>query len=236
MYDSFPTGASLPTSAPASESAALERWYRRLVACYPRSFRAETTEELVSVLLATARDDQRRPTVPEAADLLRGAVRMRMGMSRSPWTVRAAVRLMCLGAAAELGLLIIVLVTADNIRATVRAAFIQQGSAEVTHAMALANMHLFVDMLVFPCMIAGWLWMAWANGKGHDWARPAAIFAFMFEIVAVVFSLAQGDLTYAPASMTASLLVCAIGLAATVLLMLKPSWPYYERQPEPVSR
>jgi hypothetical protein len=230
MHDSFPAGASFPASAPASESAELERWYRRLVACYPRSFRSESTEELVSVLLATARDDQRRPTIPEAADLLRGAVRMRMGMSRSPWTVRAAVRLMWLGAVAELGMLIIVLVSADRIRATVRAAFIQQGSAEVAHAMALANVHILVDMLVIPCMIAGWLWLAWANGKGYDWARPAAIFAFMFGVVVVSFSVAQGDLTYAPASMIASCAVCAIGLAATVLLMLKPSWPYYERR------
>jgi hypothetical protein len=32
----------------------LERGYRRLVACYPRSFRKENQEEIIAVLLATA--------------------------------------------------------------------------------------------------------------------------------------------------------------------------------------
>ena len=85
-----------------NETADLERGYRRILACYPRSFRSQNTEEIIAVLLATARDDQRRPGIPEAADLLRGAVRMRMGISRWPWTVRTAVRLMWLGAVAAI--------------------------------------------------------------------------------------------------------------------------------------
>jgi hypothetical protein len=114
VYDSFPAGASLPASTPISTSPELERWYRRLVACYPRSFRRQNTEEIIAVLLATAREGQRRPSLAEAADLLRGAARMRTGMSRSPWTVQHAVRLMWLGAVGQLALMIIALVTADS--------------------------------------------------------------------------------------------------------------------------
>ena len=79
----------------------LERGYRRLVAFYPRSFRRENGDEIVAVLLATAASGQRRPGLPESFDLLRGALRMHLGLSRSPRTVLYAARLMCLGALAE---------------------------------------------------------------------------------------------------------------------------------------
>jgi hypothetical protein len=43
-----------------TESPRLEREYRRLVALYPRAFRRESEEEIVGVLLASARPGQRR--------------------------------------------------------------------------------------------------------------------------------------------------------------------------------
>ena len=232
MYDSFPAGASLPASTPASESAELERWYRRLVACYPRSFRSETTEELISVLLATARVDQRRPSIPEAADLLRGAARMRMGMSRSPWTVRTAVRLMCLGAVGQLAVLITTALSAASIRASVAHRY----PTAVTQALASVNLHLFVDALLAPLFVACWLWIAWASGKGYDWSRAAAVIAFLSYTVMLGIALGAGTATYALVVVIVAAVVWAVGLAATVLLVLKPSRPYYERQPEPVSR
>ena len=89
----------------------LERGYRRLVAFYPRSFRRENGDEIIAVLLATAASGQRRPDLPESFDLLRGAIRMRLGLSRSPRTVLYAVRLMYLGALTEVGTLAILLLT-----------------------------------------------------------------------------------------------------------------------------
>jgi hypothetical protein len=226
MPDPFPAGASLPASAPTSGSAELERWYRRLVACYPRSFRSQNMEEIIAVLLATARDDQRRPSIPEAADLLRGAVRMRMGISRSPWTVRTAVRLMWLGAVAELAVLITVLLSADSIRAAV----VHRYPTHVAIAVAAVNTHLLIDTLVVPCVVAGWLWVAWGTGKGYEWSRIAAVLAFVFYTIASIFSLSHGGATYAPVAVAVSAVPWAIGLAASVLLVLKPSWPYYEQQ------
>ncbi len=38
-----------------TESAALERGYRRLLACYPQSFRCEQADEMLAVLMAGAR-------------------------------------------------------------------------------------------------------------------------------------------------------------------------------------
>src|SRR5271166_5129952 len=100
-----------------SEMTGLERGYRRLVACYPKSFRTENAEEIVAVLLATSPDGQRRPSLAASADLLTGAFRMHMGLSRAPRSVLTAVRLMCLGAVAELAVLVTVLLTWGSIRA-----------------------------------------------------------------------------------------------------------------------
>ena len=59
-------------------AAALERRYRRLLACYPARFRAEHGEELLAVLLASARDGQRRPGLAESASLVRSGLGMRL--------------------------------------------------------------------------------------------------------------------------------------------------------------
>ena len=61
-----------------SEPAALERGYRRLLACYPQPFRSEQGEEVLAVLMAGARPGQRRPGLAEAADVIKSALRMRL--------------------------------------------------------------------------------------------------------------------------------------------------------------
>jgi hypothetical protein len=65
-------------------AAGLERGYRRLLACYPARFRGEHGEELVAVLMAGARDGQRRPGLAESASLLRSALGMRLRPDASP--------------------------------------------------------------------------------------------------------------------------------------------------------
>jgi hypothetical protein len=89
----------------------LERSCRRLLAWYPRAFWRESGPEILAVLLACAPDGQRRPGLAQAADLIRSGVWMRLRPSapRSARTVRAAVRLMCAGAAVSTVNLIILL-------------------------------------------------------------------------------------------------------------------------------
>ncbi len=94
-----------------SDSSPLERGYRRVLACYPKAFRRESEDEILAVLLATAHEGQRRVGVAESADLIMGAVRMHLGMSRSPRPVRDAVRHMYAGAVLTLAALVTVLVT-----------------------------------------------------------------------------------------------------------------------------
>ncbi len=65
-----------------SDSADLERRYRRLLACYPRAFRREHEQEILAVLMAGADEGRQRPRLAEATNLIKHALWMRLGLSR----------------------------------------------------------------------------------------------------------------------------------------------------------
>jgi hypothetical protein len=65
-----------------SNSADLERRYRQLLAFYPRAFRREHEQEILAVLVAGADEGQQRPGLAEAANLVKHALWMRLGLSR----------------------------------------------------------------------------------------------------------------------------------------------------------
>ena len=93
-----------------TDQANLERAYRRLLAWYPRKFRRENGQEILAVLMASAPPGQRRPGLAESADLICNGLwmRLRPSVPRSARTVRAAVRLMYVGAAVSTVNLVIV--------------------------------------------------------------------------------------------------------------------------------
>ena len=110
-----------------TDQADLERGYRRLLAWYPREFRRENGQEILAVLMAGARDGQRRPGLAESADLIRSGVwmRLRPSVPRSARTVQAAVRLMCAGAAVSaVGLIIGLALIIVDITAAARGRFL----------------------------------------------------------------------------------------------------------------
>lgn len=215
-------------------AAALERWYRRLVACYPRSFRRQNTEEIVAVLLATADDGCRRPSLAETADLLRGAVRAHLGLTTSPRTVLNAVRLMYLGAVAQLAVLISVVLSVDSVRAGVRAAVLRQhpgiSAQALAKMMSEANIDLTLHIALLPVCVLGWVLLAWANGRGRPIARVAAIIAAAFYTTIVGVDIVERVASYAPVAMVAAGLAWVLGIASVVLLLRKQSWAYYEQQ------
>lgn len=236
--DWSPTGEPFAISESASTSASLERAYRRLVALYPRSFRRENTEEIIAVLLATARENQRRPSLLEAADLLRGALRMWLGLSNCPRTVLNAVRLMYLGAVAELAVLVSVVVTAGSVSSAARSAALRaigpHASLPVTQQLlarvtTTIDAELTADVVIALFAIAGWVFLAWANGKGSPYARVGAIIACAFYTAILTEGLLHGNISYAPAASISAIAVMVIGIASVVLTVMKQSWPYYAR-------
>jgi hypothetical protein len=208
-----------------SNSADLERGYRRVLACYPKAFRQENEEEILGVLMDTAEEGQQRVGLAEAAALVRGGLRMRLrpGPSRPPRTVLAAVRLMCIGAVVELAALATLVATMGSLKAAVLA----RDPAQWHSALVM----LTAKEVFAPIGIALWLWLAWANGRGHDWARLIFTWFSGLLTVSLLVALAQHAAVYAPADLAALTALWLVALASMVLIFSKASWPYYRQQP-----
>ena len=212
-----------------TDSSQLERRYRRVLACYPKAFRRESGEEILAVLMATAHEGQRRVGLAESADLIMGALRMHFGLSRSPRPVRNAVRLMCLGAVLTLAVLVTVLVTLGGVRSA------------AAHDLAAGQWPTVMLTQVGPWLASApigaglWLWLAWANGRGYHWARPAFVAFFCVLTVVVFFGLGEGGgedaLPYTWADLIAAALPWLAGAAAALLISSETASPYYQQEP-----
>ncbi|MGO9160150.1 MAG: hypothetical protein ACLP7J_05460 [Streptosporangiaceae bacterium] len=212
-----------------NEAASLERGYRRVLACYPKAFRQESGEEILSVLLSSAQQGQRRVGLAESAALIRGALRMRLRPAlRPPRTVRGAARLMCAGAVAELAAVITIVVTAASVRAALAKA----------PGVTAAQWHDALAMLTFKEVSGGaavvlWLLLAWAISQGRDVARFS--FSAFFALISMIMllGLAQRAAAYAPADMIAGAVLWVIALATMVLIFARPSNTYYRQAAGP---
>ncbi len=209
-----------------SDHGRLERGYRRILAAYPRSFRRDNEEEILAVLLDTAREGQTRVELAEAADLIRGAVRMRLWPAvPRPRSVRAAVRLMCAGALAELTVLVALALSVGHVRAVVL--------ARHPAPWHLVLVHMTIDMAIAPLVIGLWLCLAWANGRGLDSARMASAASLGLLTLGLLAGFSDGALAIAPAAMIAAVVEGTIGLASVVLIFTPASCRYYRPEPAP---
>jgi hypothetical protein len=216
-----------------SEPAGLERGYRRLLAWYPRAYRRENEEEILAVLLASAYDGQQQPGLAASADLIKGAMRMRLWPpARAPRTVQAAVCLMYAGVAAELASLIISVATASSVQAAYARGYPRGAAAAVHHAVTA---QLLKNDAGTAIAIGGWLLLAWALGRGHNLARFAFAAFVALDSLAVLKAIGQGAAVHAPADMAAAAVVWLLILAAMVLLCTGASNRYYRQRPRAVT-
>ena len=211
-----------------TDSSRLERRYRRVLACYPKAFRRESGEEILAVLMATAREGQRRVGLAESADLIRSALRMHLGLSRAPRPVRNAVRLMCVGAVLTLADVATVLVTLGGVRSA------------AGHDLAAAQWPAAMLTQVGPWLASApiaaglWLWLAWANGRGYHWARPAFTALFVLLTIVPFFGLGQGGgedaLPYTLPDVIATAVLWLAGLAAGLFILSDTAGPHYQQE------
>jgi hypothetical protein len=210
----------------------LERAYRRLLAWYPREFRREHGPEMLAVLLAGARDGQRRPGPAESADLIRSGLwmRLRPSVPRSARTVRAAVRLMYAGAALSaveqiIGLALIIV----DIKVAARGRFLG-------HSVTAAQMRplIITVWIIFSLVVVAlWLWMARANGRGRNWARILSTVLFGLGTLQLISDFQQG-VSSGPAEPVLGLLGAALTWpvgAAAVWLLWRPASSAFFRPP-----
>ncbi|HEY6501165.1 MAG TPA: hypothetical protein VIZ20_17180 [Streptosporangiaceae bacterium] len=216
-----------------NRSADLERRYRRLLAFYPRKFRAENSEEVLAVLLDCAQDGQTRPGRGATADLLKGALWMRLRPpGTQPRALVVAVRLMLGCAVLEFVALLYVTAGTFIVRDEFRHAL---PAATAADWQALAS-RLTADRIAAPILLVLWLWMALYNSRGNDLAR-FSYFAFSaLMILLAIVSAADGLLRIAPVAAVIDLAQCAAALTALVLIFTPQASRFYQRQePNPLS-
>jgi hypothetical protein len=215
-----------------TDSQRLERGYRRIVAIYPRAFRRESEEEIVAVLMATAREGQRWVGLAESADLIRGALRMYRG-PRLPRALLNAVRRTYAGAVVELAVLITLLATLASLNSPRIRRYPDFSAAEL-HAVLLA--HLTAFAVGAPIVLGLWVWLACANARGHRVARVT------FRVVHVILTLGIAAVTYAgiPAyglvGVVAGAVLIQIQLAAMALIFYPSKDPLPYRPLYPAQR
>ena len=138
-----------------------------------------------------------------------------------PRTVRNAMRLMYLGAALEIPVVIIAVVA----RGTFQQAILRPHPDYTAAQLRAAELGRALDLVVIGAIVAAlWLWMAWANGRGRAWARIVSAVFFGLGTVEVVLAFARSDNV---AALAIDVIVWLVGLGAIVLLFSKESVPFY---------
>jgi hypothetical protein len=201
-------------------SADLERRYSRLLAWYPATFRREHGAEMLGVLMDSALDGQQRVGLADAADLIRGALTLRLRVPpQAPRTVAVAVRLMRVGAVGYLAAWISTVVTGSSVRKSMLRAAPARWHLMLVHTTAIE--------LLLPVAVIWWLWLAWGNGRGHQRARIALVPFFGLATLGLMWMLGIGAAAYAPADLISLAAVWLVELSAIVLIFNKRSEHYY---------
>jgi hypothetical protein len=155
------------------------------------------------------------------ADLPAG---LHVGMSRAPRPVRDAVRLMCAGAVLTLASVVIVLVTLGGVRWA--AAYDIEARQWPFVMLTQAGFWL----VSAPIGAGLWLLLAWANGRGYSWARPAFVAFFCALTTVPLFGLGRDALPYTWADVIAATVLWMAGLVAVLLIFSGTASPYYQRR------
>ena len=140
----------------------------------------------------------------------------------APASVLTAVKLMYAGAAVSLLGLILNLVTAGSIKTAIRKADPSFTSTQVHNAEIVAITAIIVEALLG---VGLWLWMAWANKRGRNWARIVASVLFALNTLFLVINLAR---PHAVVGLLYDVVIWLIGLSAIIFLWRKDSNPYFE--------
>jgi hypothetical protein len=200
-----------------TDAAELERRYRRWLRWYPATFRREHEAEMLAVLIAGARKDQRRPELVECIDLVSGALSMhlRPRVPRSNRGVFTAIRLMYLGAVVELATAIVILATVADVKSN--AARSNPGFTNSEWRAAVIG-QIAPNEVGAILAVAFWLWMAWSIGRGHRWVRIVFPLFFALNMFGLVNGLVSGSAVYARPDLAIATVLCLIELACVVVI------------------
>jgi hypothetical protein len=200
-----------------TDSAELERGYRRWLRWYPKSFRREHEAEILTVLMAGARAGQRRPLPAECLDLATSALSLhvRARVPRSDRSTLKAIKLMYAGALLELALAIVILSTVADLKSNV---------LTTSPGLTEGEWHAIVIGQLAPLEVAAilsvgfWLWMAWSVGRGQLWARIVFALFFALNISSLLNGLVHGSAVYARPDLAVAIVLCLVELASVIVI------------------
>ena len=175
----------------------------------------------------------------ESADLIRSGLwlRLRPGVPRSARTVRAAVKLMYLGAAVSTANLVIFLAVITDITAYHAILGYHLTAAQVSQLLNMLAITMAIGLALVP--IALWLWMARETGRGRNWARILSTVLFGLATLSLTSVIPQPviNITFVPTvrlsfvpapGAIVPVLTWLIGLAAVWLLWRPASTAYFK--------
>ena len=141
-----------------------------------------------------------------------------------PRSVQTAVRLMYAGAIISGISFILGLVTIGSVRHTLEKDY---PSYSATKISTLVNAEIAIVVVAGIIGVGLWLWMAWANKRGKNWARITGTVFFglyTLDLILVAARSASGIST------VFAIVTWLIGLGATIMLWRRDSTTYFREQ------
>jgi hypothetical protein len=141
-----------------------------------------------------------------------------------PPSVQNAVRLMYAGAAISAVTFILGLTSLSNLKHTIRTQHPQYTASQVNTAA-----DSFIALIVITGLIGIglWVWMAWANKRGKNWARITG--TVLFAVYTLDMLLGLSVQSTAVANLVVSIVLWLVGLGAVVMLWRRESSEYFKR-------
>jgi hypothetical protein len=154
------------------------------------------------------------------------------GRPPQPRSVRTASWLMYAGAVLAALNVILALVLSRRIKNSIITASLKANATARSQGkttLTLSQIHTLANAFVAGIIVVGlisiliWVWMAWANGRGKNWARIVASVLFGLDTLLILLSI-----TRAGASALFSLVTWLVGLAAIILIWRRESSEYFK--------
>jgi hypothetical protein len=143
-----------------------------------------------------------------------------------PSSVLTAVKLMYAGAVLSGLGLVIGLVTIGSLKTAIHKADPTFTTSQINAAYGIA---IGTEVVVGLLGIGLWLWMAWANRAGKNWARITGTVFFGLNTLFLLLAISR---PHAGLGLIFDVLVWLVGLGATIMLWRGESSPYFTRPPQ----
>jgi hypothetical protein len=146
----------------------------------------------------------------------------------APKSVINAVRLMYAGAAANAISVIVALTAIGSLRTTLK----DQTNPVLTTSQVNSAVDLFIATIVIGGLIGIglWIWMAFMNKAGKNWARITGTVFFCLDTLGVVIGFARAEVSV---SRIITVIIWLIGLGAVILLWRKESTAFFKGMSQP---